>query len=169
MKKIILLLAVFFGLSSTAIAQQKIGHINADELLALMPEIKTAQAQLEDYGRLLEKDLTDMEGELQSKIEYFRSNEKLMTTPTREAKTKELQELQARIQDFSQRAQQDLQQKQIDLYQPIIEKATTAIQSVAKEKGFAYILDSSQSKAVVVFAEGGEDILPLVKAKLAIL
>ncbi len=168
MKKILVLAALFLGLSSTAIAQQKIGHINADELLAMMPETKTAQAELEKYGKQLEKDLTDMETELQTKIQSFRSNEKMMTTPTREMKTKELQELQGRIQEYSQRAQQDLQEKQVELLTPVIEKATKAVQEVAREKGFAYILDSSPSKAVVIFSEKGEDIMPLVKAKLGI-
>jgi outer membrane protein len=168
MKKVLLALALFVGTASIATAQQKIGHINADELLQMMPETKKAQTELEVYGRQLEKDLTDMETELQNKIDSFRANEKMMTTLARETKTKELQELQMRIQEYSQRAQQELQQKQVELLTPVIEKATKAVQDVAKEKGFSYILDSSPSKAVVVFAENGEDILPLVKAKLAI-
>jgi len=168
MKKALLALALFVGTASIAIAQQKIGHINADELLQLMPETKKAQTELETYGRQLEKDLTDMETELQNKIDSFRANEKMMTTLARETKTKELQELQMRIQEYSQRAQQDLQQKQVELLTPVIERATTAVQEVAKENGFSYILDSSPSKAVVVFAENGEDIMPMVKAKLAI-
>lgn len=168
MKKIILLFALFFGLSSTVNAQQKIGHINSDELLAMMPETKTAQAQLEKYGQQLEKDMTEMETELSTKYEQFQANQPMMTTTTRELKTKELQDLQSRIQQFSQRAQQDLQNKQMELFEPIIEKASKAIEDVAREKGFTYILDSSQSKAVVVFAENGEDIMPLVKAKLGI-
>ena len=169
MKKVLLALALFVGTASVAIAQQKIGHINADELLQLMPETKLAQTELEAYGRQLEKDLTDMEAELKNKIDSFRANEKMMTTLARETKTQELQELQSRIQEYSQRAQQDLQQKQVEILTPVIEKATKAVQDVAKENGFSYILDSSPSKAVVVFAEDGEDIMPMVKAKLAIL
>jgi outer membrane protein len=169
MKKVLLALALFVGTASVAIAQQKIGHINADELLQLMPETKLAQTELEAYGRQLEKDLTDMEAELKNKIDSFRANEKMMTTLARETKTQELQELQMRIQEYTQRAQQDLQQKQVEILTPVIEKATKAVQDVAKENGFSYILDSSPSKAVVVFAENGEDIMPMVKAKLAIL
>jgi outer membrane protein len=168
MKKIILLAALFFGLSSTAVAQQKIGHIDTDALVGMMPEAKAAEAELKRYSEQLQKDLTDMETELETKIAAFRQNEQMMTTVTREAKAQELQQLQQRIQEFSQRAQQDLQNKQVELLQPIFEKASKAIEDVAREKGFAYILDSSQSKAVVVFAEGGEDIMPLVKAKLGI-
>lgn len=147
---------------------QKIGHINADKLLQMMPEAKQAQKELEAYGKQLEKDLTEMEGEFETKVTEFRANEKMMTTLARESKTQELQSLQARIQDFSQRAQQDLQQKQVELLTPVIEKATNAVQAVARENGYTYILDSSPSKAVVIFNENGEDIMPLVKEKLGI-
>ncbi|MGB0177823.1 MAG: OmpH family outer membrane protein, partial [Owenweeksia sp.] len=69
----------------------------------------------------------------------------------------------------SQKAQEDLQQKQVELLTPIIEKATKAVQDVAKENGFTYILDSSPSKAVVIFAaDNSEDVMPKVKAKLGI-
>lgn len=174
MKKQLAFIALLVGLmiSSLAYGQDtkatKIGHINADELLQQMPEMAEAQKQLEEYGRQLEKDLTDMEKEFESKVAQFRTNEKMMTQLARQTKTEELQSLQVRIQDYSQKAQQDLQQKQMELLSPIIEKATKAVKDVARENNFTYILDSSQSKAVVIFAENGEDIMPLVKAKLGI-
>jgi Skp family chaperone for outer membrane proteins len=51
---------------------------------------------------------------------------------------------------------------------PIIEKAQEAVNKVAADNGFAYVLDASASKAVVVYLDGGEDIMPLVKAELGI-
>ena len=78
MKKQLAILVLALGLmtSFSAVAQQKIGHINADELLQMMPETKTAQQQLETYGRQLEKDLKDMETELQTKVQSFREKPK---------------------------------------------------------------------------------------------
>ena len=63
MKKQLTVFALALGMlvSFGAMAQQKIGHINADELLQMMPETKAAQTQLEAYGKQLEKDLTEME------------------------------------------------------------------------------------------------------------
>lgn len=174
MKKQLTALALALGMvmSIGAFAQdgkmQKIGHINADELLQMMPETKLAQASLESYGRQLEKDLGDMERELQTKIQKFREDEQVMTKLARETKTREIQELQSRIQEYSMKAQEDLQNKQVELLTPIIERATNAVQKVAQEKNFSYILDSSQSKAVVIFAENGIDIMPMVKKELAL-
>lgn len=170
MKKQFTVFAFALGmlLSFGAMAQQKIGHINADELLQMMPETKTAQTQLEAYGKQLEKDLTDMQNELQAKIQKYRDDDKMMTNLSRETRTREIQELQQRIQEYSQKAQEDLQNKQVELLTPIIDKATKAVQEVARENKFAYILDSSQSKAVVIFAEGGIDIMDMVKKKLGL-
>jgi outer membrane protein len=84
---------------------------------------------------------------------------------------KEQEELEAmgqRIMAFNQSAQQELQRKQMDLMLPIIEKAQEAVNKVAADNGFAYVLDASASKAVVVYLDGGEDIMPLVKAELGI-
>lgn len=148
--------------------QQKIGHVNADELLQLMPETAEAQKKLEAYAKQLEQDLTTMQGELQTKIEDYRSNQSSYTSLTLESKTQEIQQLQERIGNFQQRAQEDLQNKQVELFDPIIKKATDAVKDVARENGFTYILDTSQSKAVVIFAENGENIMPLVKKKLGL-
>jgi outer membrane protein len=171
MKKVISAIAlgfcIFLG-SSTYAQDQKIGHINADNLLQLMPEIKAVQTQLEAYRTQLETDLEEMEKELETKIAAYRQNEQMMTQLSRETKAQEIQGLQLRIQDYQQKAGQDLQNKQMELITPIIEKATKAVQDVAKENNFTYILDSSDSKAVVIFVDNGIDIMPLVKKKLGL-
>ncbi|MDZ7846579.1 MAG: OmpH family outer membrane protein [Owenweeksia sp.] len=164
-----LALSLMIGFSAFAQdEQQKIGHINADALLQMMPETKEAQSKIEAYRDQLEKDLTEMEQELQTKIKSFRENEKMMTNLSRETKTKEIQELQMRIQEYSSKAQEDLQNKQVELLSPLFDKATKAVEKVASENGFTYILDSSDSKAVVIFAGGGIDIMPLVKKEMGL-
>ncbi len=171
MKKVITTLFLSLGLliGSTAVAQkQKIGHVNADELLQMMPETAKIQKEIEAFRTQLQKEVEEMETELETKYQSYVQNEKMMTQLSRETKQKEIQELQGRIQEYSQKASQELQNKQIELVTPIIEKATKAVSEVAKENGFSYILDSSQSKGVVIFAENGEDIMPLVKKKLGI-
>ena len=76
------------------------------------------------------------------------------------------QDLEKRLQTGQETAQKDFQQKQEDLYTPIIKKATDAVNAVAKEKGYAYVLDIS--KPTVVYFAGGDDLLPSVKTKLGI-
>ena len=82
----------------------------------------------------------------------------------KKTKQDELQSLQTRIQDFNQQAQMDYQKKSAELTAPIVEKAKKAIEAVAKENGYKYVLDTSSG--TVLFSEQSEDILIAVKKKL---
>ena len=76
----------------------------------------------------------------------------------------ELQDLNKRIEDFKAQAQQDYQRKYGELSKPIYDKAKKAIDLVAKENGYKYVLDTSAGN--VLYSESADDILPLVLKKL---
>ena len=166
MKKVLLAIALTLGLAGTATAQQKVGHINIQELLAMMPEQKSADDEIQKYAQQLENDLTEMQTEYQTKLQNAQTNQANWTQLQLQTKSEELQSLQQRIIEYQQSAQQDIQRKQYDLQVPIIEKIQNAINSVGKENGFAYIFDVSQGS--VIYTEGGEDVMALVKAELGI-
>ena len=133
-----------------------------------MPATQKAQQQLEAFAVELEGELRAMEQELEAKVANFQANQAVMTDRTKETKYKESQDLDTRIQQFRQRAQEELSSKEDELLTPVIEKAKNAINDVANANGYNYILDSSQSKGVVVFDGTGNDSLPLVKSKLGL-
>lgn len=171
MKKTIALfafVAILFAAQTEAQAQ-KLAHINVDELLSLMPETKTAEAEIQKYAGQLQKDLEDMQAEAQTKYQNLLANQKNWTQLRVSKEQEELQGMAQKMEQYQMQAQQDLQDKQMELMKPIIEKAQNAVNEIAREKGYTYVLDSSQSKGVVIFAEKGENILPLVKAKLGIM
>ena len=83
-----------------------------------------------------------------------------------QTKEKELSDLQGRIDAFQQKASQDLQAKQQELVAPFIEKAKKAISEVAKENKFTFVLNAIED--VVIYKDGTDDIMPIVKKKLGI-
>lgn len=169
MKKRISILAMVVGmLLSFNGFSQKFGHIDTDALLQQMPEAKTAQTELEAYGQQLEKDLADMQTELQNKGLEYEKMKNVWTSELAASKRKEIEDMQARIQSFAQNAQSGLAQKQQELLQPILDKATQAVKDVANEGNYTYIFDSSPSKSVLIFTDNGDDIMDKVKAKLGI-
>ena len=168
MKRVLLALALTIGFAATAVAQQKIGHIDVEELVAVMPETQTANAEIQKYQEQLEGDSQAMQEEYMTKMQNAQANVDTWTQLRLQKEQEELEAMGQRIMQFNQSAQQELQRKQMDLMLPIIEKAQEAINAVAKYNSFTYILDSSTGKAVVVFLENGEDIMPLVKAELGI-
>lgn len=163
--------AVIASFTLAASAQLKIGHINSQELLSSMPETDSAQKKLEKLTKEHELALEEMSVEFNKKYdEYLKKLDDTanpMSPLVKSSKEAELQELQQRIQTFQQQADQDLQQQRAVLFQPIQEKAVKAVNDVASENGFTYILDSGVG-VVVYSAPNAEDILPLVKKKLNI-
>jgi len=145
---------------------RKIGHINSNELLQLMPERDQVQKELEEYQKQLQTQLQTMSTEYESKVADYQTNEKTWTDLVKRTKVREISEMEGRIQEFRQGAEQDLQQKEQMLVQPLLDKAEKAIKTVATENGYDYVLDTSAG-LVLHFPEG-DNILPLVKSHLQI-
>ncbi len=162
-----LLLVVLLG-AGTVSAQEpaKFGHIDTNELLAMMPGREDAQQKLEQYAKELESQYTAMQEELQTKYEDFLANQETFSDLIRQSKERELTNLQQRIQEFQESAQEDLMQRERNLFNPIIEKARLAIQEVAKENNYTYIFDVSGGS--LIYWEPSKNVMPQVKAKLGL-
>lgn len=165
-KIVILMVVVALSTSVTAQKDAKIGHINSNDLLSAMPERTAVQKNLEEYAGQLKVTLDAMRKEYETKVGEFQAEQEVMTDIIKDNKIKEITDLEKRIGEFQQTAEADLQKKEQALLQPIIDKAKTAIDDVAKENGYTYILDSSVG--VVLYSVEGDDILPKVKTKLGI-
>lgn len=167
MKTFSKLLAVIFvaSLGLAANAQTKIAHINSQELLAAMPETDSAQKELEKVAMQHDLAIEEMSVEFNKKLEDFNQNYNTYSELVRASKEAELQDIQKRIQAFQQTAEQDLQRQRYEMFQPIQEKAIGAVNEIAKEKGFTYVIDSGTG-VVVFMGDDAVDILPLVKTKL---
>lgn len=160
---LIIFVSIFYTLQAQSL---KFGHINSAELLSLMPEIKKADAKLESYKKELEETNTTLLTEYQTKIQEYQQKETLMTEAIKEVRQKEIMDLEKRIQEFQGTAQEKLAIKKEELYNPTLEKAEAAIKAIAKEKGYAYVFDTSLG--AVLYAQDSDNIMDLVKKKLLI-
>ena len=163
-KSIVIVVVVL--ISSFTANAQKIAHVNLDSLISIMPESKTAQQAVQDYAKQLEQQVTAMQTELQTKYAEYQEKSKDLAEVVRASKEKELNDLNQRIQDFQQQAQADYQKKSAELSKPVYEKAKKAIDQVAKENGYKYVLDTSTG--IVIYNEPADDIFALVVKKLGI-
>jgi len=170
MKNNFRILVAFFAmlvLAGSSVNAQKIGYVDLQELMQLMPEYKKANTDMEAFGKSLEDELKKMSDEFQKKVADFQKGEKTMPEAIRNVKQQELQDMQTRIQDFQQSAQENIRKKEAELLKPIIEKAKGAIGQVAKESGYTYIMDSSV--AGFLYKPDDTNVLAAVKKKLGIL
>ncbi|MDR0982020.1 MAG: OmpH family outer membrane protein [Culturomica sp.] len=168
MKIVAAVLMIMLG-GMTASAQQtlKIGHVESEKLISSMPEMAEARKTLEAKQAEVQKESTSLREQYQTKVVDYTKNVNTYSEIIRTSKEQELQELQERIRRFEEIAENELRKTQEDLLRPIYEKATNAIQSVAKANGFTYILDLNAG-GVLYHSEQSQDILPLVKKQLGL-
>jgi len=160
------IVGIFIFSSNVSAQNLKIGHINSGELVALMPETKKAEDSLKRFAEGLETQVQAMLSELKIKYADFQSKSKEWTESLREYKTKEIQDLQANIDNFQQRAQQDISKRKEDLLGPVIKKAEDVVKVIAKEGNYDYIFDTTNGG--VLHAKESENLLELAKKKLKI-
>lgn len=171
MKKIVKLFLVvaFAGISVSALAQApKFAHINFQELVMLMPESDSATVKMEVFAKELQEQIEDLQKELQDKYTLYVAKNASWTAGVLEAKQKELNELNQRLEEFKQTAQSDYQRKQQELMLPILEKARNTISTVAKREHFVYVFDVSTGALSYFDEQQSTDLLPLVKKELNI-
>lgn len=162
---VLLAMLAFCG---TSYAQKniKLGHINSTELMQIMPGRDSAESQFKNEVDVMEAQLKAMTDELEKKYNEYQQKEAQYSDLIKQTKQKELQDMNARIQQFQQEAQNSLQAKQQELMQPIIDKAKKAIEDVAKENGYTYIFDSGVG--ALLYHQDSDDLMPQVKKKLGL-
>lgn len=155
---------VFVG--SFAKAQSKIGYINTNQLMELLPEMKTLQAQMQAYQKTFADQYTQLTSEYQTKVNDYTAKRATMTDASRTAAEGELTDMQTRIKTFQDNAQKQIEAKSNELLKPLTDKVRAAITQVATAKGYSYVLDSSQVELLV--SPPGDDLIVPVKAALGL-
>ena len=160
-----LAIAIVLFIGTQVSAQSKVAHVDLQTLITSMPEMKVAQDQMKKIQESYDKDYKNMVTEYQTKLQKYEQESATAGDALNDTRSKEMQDMGNRIQQFQQTAQKELGQKEMDLIKPIMEKAQKAIQKVAKAKGVNYVLDATTGSGVL-FAEGGIDLLADVKKEL---
>lgn len=165
-KKLIAIAVLFFGVVSFTNAQTKVAHINTQELISSMPEMKAAKSEYDKLQQSLGADIQASITEYRNKVTQYTNEAPTKTDTQNEIRKKELVELETRIQEARATADKTTQQKYIDLTKPIQDKALAAIQKVAKEQGFSYVLDATPGSGLLL--ADGTDLIAAVKKELGI-
>ena len=143
MKKLfVIALAAFATLSVSA---QTLGRVNFQELVMLMPEMDAARETMAASQKEAEETYSAMAEEFQSKYTQYQQRQATWTAAIREAKERELTDINTRLQEFQQTISQELQQQQAQLQAPIMEKAQKAVQEIAKAKGITVLFDATSA------------------------
>jgi outer membrane protein len=164
MKKLkMLAMAVVLLIAGSGVnAQTKIGYIDAETVLYLMPEVAKIDSMIQIYQRdTVGKEFNSLMATYQFKDSVYRDSLKVPAA-VREQTGKELAQLTQTLQNWQQIAQEAIQNKQSQLLAPVMRKIQDAIQAVAKEKGYTYVL----SRESIIIAPDADNLLQAVAKKL---
>lgn len=136
----------------------KIGYTNIEYILTFMPEAKQMEQTLKNYEQKLTEQLAVKQSYAQGKLDTYLKlkEEKKLTTQQDEEMQKELLKLDDEIKKFAQASENDLMLKREELLKPITDKLQKAIDEVAKEEGYTYIFNSTNSAGVATILFGPE-------------
>jgi outer membrane protein len=172
MKKLLLTLVAcmvfILGSGTYSFAQQKIGHIDSQAILQLMPERDSAAKIYEKYNEEIKKNFESMNVVYNNLLESYTKQKDSLSPFIRTAKESELVDMQGKIQNFQTVAQQELDKKQNDLMTPIVAKLKSAIKAVAESNKFTYVIEAGGGVLLYYPEDESLNLLPLVKAKLGI-
>ncbi len=163
-KSLLIASMLFLGATSLTVAQSKTAHIDTQELIASMPEMKAAQTQLEKLTKTYQADLQTMATEYDNKRKQYQAEASTKTDDVNGQRAQEIQGMELNIRKYEQNAQQEMAKRQEGLFKPIMEKARVAIQKVARAKGFQYVIDSTAGSGLLL--ADGPNLLSDVKKEL---
>ena len=169
LKKIalVMLLALPMGVFAQNL---KFGHINAQEIITVMPEFTKAQNDIQTLEKQLTAELQRTQEEFNKKYQEFQQAMTKDSLPANiaERRQKELQDMMQRQEQFQQDAQQQMQKAQTDAMAPIYKKLDDAIKAVGAAEGVIYIFDLARTSIPYVNEAQSINLTNKVKANLGI-
>ncbi len=156
-KTIILAICLLTVGAGVALAQQKVGHVNANEILIALPEFKTASDSAQNLEFFYQNELKELQGDFQKRATDFQESQGSMSEAMRKIKYESLVEEEQKLQLYAQEVQKELTNKKQLLMKPLEEKLMGAIDAVAKANKYTYIIDAS----LLIYADG-DNIASLV-------
>jgi outer membrane protein len=167
-----ILLAVFVVTAAFAKAQTaspKIGYADVDYIFSQMPDAKKIETELQSTQTQLKNQLDAKVKEFQDKLAKYQQGAATMLEAVRANEERELQQMQQNIEKLQTDGQTQLQRKQQQLMEPVYAKVGKAIEDVAKENGFTFILNQQVGGLdVILYGDEKMDVSDLVLKKLGV-
>jgi outer membrane protein len=148
---VICLVASVSAFAQTTPVVQKLGYADTDYILMQLPDSKKIETDLQAHGSQLEATLKSKVADYENKLKAYQQGAATMIDAIRQDKEAELTQLQQGIEKFRQDAETSFARKNQDLMKPVVDKIGKAIEAVAKEQGYTFIISMQ--------APGGNDIL----------
>ena len=164
MKKNLLIACCLLLVGSMAQAQ-KYAVIDTRYILDKMPDYKTAQKQLDDVAAGWQKDIDAQQTGLDNMYKAFEAEQVMLSDDLKKKREDQLFNKEKALRDLQRKRfgfEGDLFKKRQELIKPIQDKVYNAVQKMAVQRGYDFVLDKSEG-ITIIFADPkldkSEDVL----------
>jgi outer membrane protein len=164
MKKILLVICSIFVLVIGAVAQ-RYAIVDTKYILDKMPDYKEAQKKLDQFSEQWQKEIDTKQSDLDKMYKSFEAEQVLLSDELKKKREDELFVREKELRDLQRQRfgfEGDLFKRRQDLVKPIQDKVYNAIQKIAVNRQYDFILDKSEG-ITIIFADPkldrSEDVL----------
>jgi outer membrane protein len=155
---IALVAALILSLSVANAQATKAAFVDSEKILGELPEAQKASAELNTLVKGWQDSVAAMQADLTKQVEEYQKQSSVMTQVKKDAEEKRLNDINVKMREFATqkldtRTGEAAQEREKRLT-PIREKVLRAIEAVAKEDGFTFVLD----RANVLYADAKVDL-----------
>ena len=165
MKNILLALAIFIT-SISIQAQTKVGTIDAEYILAQMPEAVTVDQGLKTYNTKLQEDLQANIAKYEELVASYKANNTTFTEEEQSTKESEIISIENDIKNFRQKASALMQIRRNELTQPLYLKIDKAMKVIIADEKYTQIFNTSANG--LAYSDEKYDITDAVMKNLGI-
>ena len=162
--KRIFLVACLVSLA-TFVQAQRYAIIDTKYILDKMPDYKLAQKNIDDVAANWQKEIDALQQELDKMYKDYEAEQVMLTEELRKKREDQLFVKEKTLRDLQRKRfgfEGDLFKRRQELIKPIQDKVYNAVQKLAVQRGYDFILDKSEG-ITVIFAdpklEKSEDVL----------
>ncbi len=170
MKKLLLVAFSVFLMGAVATAQ-RYAVIDSKYILEKLPEYKESQTKLNQFSAQWQQEIERKQTELDKMYKDFDAEQVMLSDDLKKKREDELYNKEKEVRDLQKKRfgfEGDLFKKRQELIKPIQDKVYTAIQKLAVDKTFDFILDKSEG-ITVIFADPkldkSDDVLKFLGVK----
>lgn len=153
-KYYLIVLTIAVSLSTNAIAQ-RYAVIDTKFILEQVSEYKTAQQNLNETAALWQKEIDGLQTQLDKLYRDYETEQYMLSDVLKKKREDEIFNKEKEIRDLQKKRfgyEGDLFKERQKLIKPVQDKVYTAVQKLATEKLYDFILDKSEG-ITVIFAD----------------
>jgi outer membrane protein len=149
-----------------ATGQTKVGSIDSELIIGLMPETKKVLSMLGDYAQRLDSSYQIKVTEYQEKVAAFQKLGPEVSDNFKKVKVDEIAELEKGLQTSQSNGNKLIQLKRDELMRPLYKKLREVIAEISKANGYTQILTTTGNE--FAYIDEKYDITKAVMDKLGL-